>query len=306
MFTRVSAHLKTRTANGYLPNCQKPLVSTESDCHEVAWKKSCRCQRERILNMTSIRLLIRATVVVLSIAIVAPAASASNDDPPVRPFQERTYQGKPFTYWLQVIRDRDKEMIPLAFDAIHSLGQDAWIAVPELTRLVAAPFDPIHIGDDSRKLLASKLYDIAVRTEAVETLGWIGEPASPSGITLIRWALTSRIAPGAFSGAEDGELFIDLVTMDTEQRMRVAGAIAAFGPGASPLIAGLLSSPDATKRKLGVAILSQRALPLAAELMRSHSCEDRQLGFLILKDMDLVVAPSYLDELQQRMVCEAN
>ena len=35
---------------------------------------------------------------------------------------EPKYQGKPLTYWLKIIDDRDDEMISLAFDAVRSLG----------------------------------------------------------------------------------------------------------------------------------------------------------------------------------------
>ena len=123
---------------------------------------------------------------------------------------------------------------------------------------------------------------------------------------LIRWALTPLVIPDLIRNPDNEELFIELVMMDTEQRLRVVGAISQFGPDASPIIAGLLSSPDAAKRKLGVAILREGALPIAVALLRSRHCDDRNLGLIILKDMDLVVAKPYLDWLQARIVCEAN
>jgi len=70
--------------------------------------------------------------------------------------------------------------------------------------------------------------------------------------------------------------------------------------------AGLLISPDAEERKLGVAILSEHALPIASKLLSSPKCDERQLGFIILRDMDLVVAKIYLDWLQKTIVCDAN
>src|SRR5205085_11434127 len=112
------------------------------------------------------------------------------------------------------------------------------------------------------------------------TLGWIGQSASPSTLTLIRWALTPRVTPAGMRNADNDELFIELVTMDAEQRMRVAGAVAGFGRETFPIVAALLSSPDAAKRKLAVAILSQDALPIAAALLRSDDCAERQLGLL--------------------------
>ena len=163
--------------------------------------------------MTSIRFLIHASIIVLTAATAVPASIEGRDDPPVRLLQERTYLGRSMTYWLKVLRDREEESMSLAFDAIHSLGQDAWVAVPDLTRLVAAPFAPIDIGKDSHESVAAKLYDIAVRTEAIDTLGWIGQSASPSTLTLIRWALMTRVTPAAMRNADTDELFIELVTI---------------------------------------------------------------------------------------------
>ena len=100
--------------------------------------------------------------------------------------------------------------------------------------------------------------------------------------------------------------FIELVMMDSEQRMRIAGAVGKLGPDASEIIAALVSSSDPIKRKFGVVILNEGALPIASKLLRSHKCDDRTLGLTILKDMDLIVARPYLDWLQNRIVCEAN
>jgi hypothetical protein len=44
--------------------------------------------------------------------------------------------------------------------------------------------------------------------------------------------------------------------------MRVAGAVARFGPAAAPEIVALLKSPDGEKRKLGVANLSEGTLAI--------------------------------------------
>jgi hypothetical protein len=140
-----------------------------------------------------------------------------------------------------------------------------------------------------------------VRTEAIETLAWIGEPAAPATSALVDWALTERVAWGTTKSAADRELFIELVAMDAEQRMRVAGAVSGFGPAASPIVAKLLTSYDSSKRKLAVAILSQDALPIATELLRSDACDERELGILVIKDMDLVVEQSQIDELTRQL-----
>src|SRR5262249_13434858 len=213
----------------------------------------------------------------------------------------RTYQGQTLTFWLKAIRDRDENNLSNAFDAIHSLGPDAWIAVPDLTRVVEAPFVAINLDRDSQETLAAKLYDISVRSEAIETLGWIGESAAPSTMALLQWGLTKRVSPPATHSAEKGELFIELVAMDAEQRMRVAGAVAEFGRDTFPAVAKMLASADTSKRKLGVAILGQDALPVATDLLRSEACDDRELGLQILKDLDLVVSPNHIDELSRQI-----
>ena len=256
-----------------------------------------RARWVRDIYMNSIRSLLKVMVASIAIATMAIPASAAD---------EPQYMGKGLSYWLNVIRDRNEEMISLAFDAIRNLGPEARAAVPDLTQLVAAPFTPIQIGKDSHEVIASKIYEIALRAEAIDALTSIGESAAPATMPLVRWALTLHVMPGVMRNADDDELFIELVMMDAEQRMRVAGAVAQFGPDAALVIAALISAPDAEKRKLGVAILSQGALPIASELLRSRKCDERQLGFLILKDMGLVVAKPYLDQLKARMTCDAN
>jgi hypothetical protein len=270
--------------------------------------------------MKPFRRCLGAVITTVAITITAAAALPPEDThsrptPPSidrqkdrdRVLQYPGYLNKPLSYWLSVIRNRDERMISLAFDAIRGLGPNAWAAVPDLTRLMAAPFTPIQIGKDTNEAIASKVYDIAVRTEAIDTLAVIGESASTATPALVGWALTPRIVvPDIMRNADDDELFIELVMMDTEQRMRVAGAIAEFGPDAATAIAALITSDDAEKRKLGVAILNQNALPVAAELLRSSKCEERALGFRIVNDMELGVAKPYLDELMRRLTCEAN
>ncbi len=251
--------------------------------------------------MTSIRLILTTALATLMFFVSAQAAAERAGDDRDRLFQERTYQGKPLTFWLKVIRDRDDEQLSAAFDAIHSLGPDAWVAVPDLARLVEAPFAAIDIDRDSEDTVAAKLYDVAVRTEAIGTLGWMGESAAPSTRALLDWGLTKRVIPPVKHSPDSDELFIELVAMDAEQRMRVAGAVAQFGQATLPAIAKMLASTDASKRKLAVAILSQDALPVATELLRSKRCDDHELGLQILKDMDLVVSAVYIDELSRQI-----
>jgi hypothetical protein len=215
----------------------------------------------------------------------------------IRAFQERTYRGKPITFWLKALRDKDKEQIASAFDAIRSLNDDAWIAVPELTGLLTAPFAPIRPATDSREVIASKILDILVRGQAVETLAWIGEPAAPATSGLVQWALTERVVSDRGKSGDDRKLFIELVAIDAEQRIRVAATVASFGAAASPAVAKLLTSFDEPKRRLAVAIIGPDALPIGIELLLSDACEDRELGLLVIKDMGIIIDPAHIDEL---------
>jgi hypothetical protein len=201
--------------------------------------------------------------------------------------------------------DRD-DKITLAFDAIRDLGPDAWPAVEELTRIVAEPFTPVRIGVDRDDVIASKLLSIRFRADAVDALTAIGEAAASSAASLIQWALTVRVIPMNLDSVKDNELFVDLITIDVLDRMRVAGAVARFGPDAAPAIVALLKSTDGEKRKLGVAILSENALPLAANLLKSRNCVDRRRGIAILADMWPVVAKEHLAELKAALVCDAD
>jgi hypothetical protein len=228
--------------------------------------------------------------------------------------QEPAYMGKPLSYWLRSLRSRDSEMAD-AFDAITALGPGARAAVPELTRIVGEPFTPVQIGVDERDSMIAKLMDIQLRADSIDALASIGEAAAPSSATLIQWALTIRVAPGAtlllwentFRGArvyksdsKDQERFIDLVTLDVLERMRVAGAIAQFGRRAIPAVAALMASSDDEGRKLAVAILSENALPIAAELLKSENCDEREIGLAILVDMWPVVPKEHLIALKER------
>jgi len=218
---------------------------------------------------------------------------------------EPRYHGKPLCYWLRSIRDRDDKIL-LAFDAIMDLGPDAWPAVEELTRIVAEPFTPVRIGVDRDDMIASKLLSIHLRADAIDALTAIGEAAASSAAPLIQWAVTVRVIPMNLDNVKDNELFVDLITLDVLERMRVAGAVARFGPAAAPAIVALLKSPDGEKRKLGVAILNENALPIVAFLLKSRNCEDRKRGIAILADMWPVVAEEHLAELKAAPVCNAD
>ena len=216
-----------------------------------------------------------------------------------------TYRGRPLNYWLNIIRERDEKMISLAFEAIRSLGPRASTAVPELTRTVSAPFTPVHIGKDSDEVIADKLYDIEVRSAAIDALASIGEAASPATIPLIQWALTVRVMPG-YVGIGDVERFIDLVTLDAEYRIRVIDAVMAFGKPAVPTVVRLLKSPDAEQRKLAVLILGDEAFVIAGDKLKSRNCDDKQLGMAILSDMKPIVATAYIADLNRSLLCDAN
>jgi len=219
---------------------------------------------------------------------------------------EPDYQGKSLDYWLDSIRTEDHETMMLAFDAIRSMGPRAHKAVPELARLVARPFSPIQLGKDTEREVAAKLYDLAVRSEAIDTLTFIGEAASSATLPLIQWAVTLRVAPPVTNRREEHELFVDLVTLDVEYRLAVLNAIQRFGEPAIPIVTTLLRSPDPEKRKLVVLVLGTDVLPIVTGLLLSHDCDEAQLGISILGDMEPLVAKAYLSQLQETMVCASN
>src|SRR5262245_30934570 len=130
--------------------------------------------------MISTRFAPGVIVIALALTIAAPVIAQDVNPLPKRPLQERTFQGQPIAFWLNVLRERNEDLPSQAFEAVRSLDEDAAVAVPELTHLVAAPFVAIRPGGDSAEVVAAKVYDIAVRAEAVDTLSWIGPAASRS------------------------------------------------------------------------------------------------------------------------------
>jgi hypothetical protein len=251
----------------------------------------------------------RVTGVICMVAVSA-MVSWSAEEPQIHKRagetqREPMYQGEPLSYWLRSIRERDDKIL-IAFDAIRDLGPDAWPAVEELTRIVAEPFTPVRIGVDRDDVIAPKLLSIHLRADAIDALSAIGEAAASSAAPLIQWALTVRLIPMNLDNVKDNDLLVDLITIDVLERMRVAGAVARFGPAAAPAIVALLKSPDGEKRKLGVAILSENALPLVASLLKSRNCEDRRRGIAILADMWPVVAKEHLESLKAALVCDAD
>ena len=222
------------------------------------------------------------------------------------PPNEPSYQGKPLNYWLKAIRHRDESLMPLAFDAIRALGPDARASIPELIRLLAAPFDPIRLGVDSDEMIATKLYDLEVRSEAIDALASIGEAAAPATIPLMNWAMMVRVMPSQTMDVEENDRFIDLVTVEAEYRIGVAHAIQQFrNPGIARL-ARFIKTADAEKRKFAVMTLGSEVLPIAADLLRSPNCDDERLGVAILEDLEPIVALVYLTQLKQNAVCYAN
>jgi hypothetical protein len=216
------------------------------------------------------------------------------------------HAGRPLSHWVKIIRRRNQELMPLAFDAIREMGPDAWPAIPELTRVITAPFTPIRVGKDSDELIAEKMYDMQIRAEAIDALVFIGEEAASATVSLVQWALVVRVTSPMTVNRDDYNLFIDLMTIDTEQRMQVVDAITTFGDAATPTVERLLRSPDAATRKLSVVILGGDAVLRAADLLKSPDCEDRNLGFTILTDMDLIVAKEHLSGLRHTLTCDAN
>jgi hypothetical protein len=177
--------------------------------------------------------------------------------------------------------------------------------IPELIRIVSGPFEPVRLGVDSDDLIASKLVDIDCRAKAVDILGEIGPPAALSAGMLIDWAVQTRVIPAAMPTVLDDQMFVDFITIDILERMRVAGSVTRFGAAAAGAIAASLKSPDEERRKLAVAILSEKVLPIANVLLNSGECGDRRLGTEILTHMWPVVSRKLLTVLRDTPVCDA-
>jgi hypothetical protein len=219
------------------------------------------------------------------------------------PQDETLYMGKPFSYWLKVIQDRDPEKIEFAFDAMVEFGPEAWEAVPDLTRIVTEPFTPIHLGEDSPEDIIEKVWKIQLRGGAIDSLGAIGDAAAPSAEPLIEWAFAIRVVPAQVKSPEIDRLFVDLVAIDVLEKMRIAGAVSQLGPGAAPAIQELLESPDFERRKFSVAILNAGVLPIAARLLKSEDCERRSLGASLMANMWPVIAVEHLSALKDIAKC---
>jgi len=246
---------------------------------------------------------------VLIITITASLAFAQTPQrrvsPPATVQVEPLYQGKPLNHWIASIQNRDDQM-SLAFEAIRDLGPKAQRAIPLLTQIVAAPFEPIRIGVDDREMILCKLADIDLRADAIDALTAIGEDAASSTSVLVGWALTKHTVVENMSGSSDYALFVDLVTIDALERIRVANAIGYFGPLAATEVFALLRSSDGEKRKLAVFILGEGALAIANSLLKSRDCAAQDIGIGIMSDMWPVVAKDSLFELKKTMTCEAS
>jgi hypothetical protein len=220
----------------------------------------------------------------------------------IQPFDDPSYAGKPLSYWLNSIRNRDDQM-GMAFDAIRHMGPAAHSAVPELTLVVSEAFTPIEVGVDGFTAVTQKIRSILIRSNAIDCLGAIGSAAASSAPALAEWALTPRMILHGIRNRQEQDAFVDLVGIDVVERMRVVGAISRFTPDASPFIARLLKSHDEEERKLGVAILHENALPVAVTLLQSEACGDQELGFNILLDMWPVVSHEHLLNLMDVLPC---
>lgn len=219
---------------------------------------------------------------------------------------EPNYQGKPLSYWLMAIRNRDAKLMPTAFDAIRALGPGAQAAVPELTRVISAPFAPIEVEKDSDDLIYDKIDDIQTRAEAMDALGAIGAAAAPAAMPIIMWALAERFTPPETGGEDNDARFMALIGLDYEQRLQAVVVVSQLGEGTIPTVAALLRSSDPEKRKFAVAVLGEDALPVVSALLKSSSCKDKQLGIDILTDLAPMVGETYVEALKSRVVCDAD
>lgn len=215
---------------------------------------------------------------------------------------EPEYFGRPLTYWIDSIRARNAEM-PIAFEAMRQLGPRAAAAVPELARLFDEPFSPIRIGADNKDSMLSKLNQIQLRADAIDALAAIGESAAPAAAALVEWALTNRVILANVPEDAARRHFIDLLGVEIIERMRVAGALASFGPKAAPALEVMLTSENVDARKLAVAVMNEQAVGLAALLLKSSDCQSRKLGAAVLTDMWPVFPTAHASALKLLSQC---
>ena len=98
--------------------------------------------------------------------------------------------------------------------------------------------------------------------ELANKLASIGEAAWPATGAVVQWALTLRVDCKDRLNPDENDLFLELVTLDAEYRLRVIAAVTAFGEPATPALVRLLKSQNGEKRKMAVAILGLDALTL--------------------------------------------
>jgi hypothetical protein len=238
-------------------------------------------------------------VMVFALLIAGTTAFAQAQD------REPVSKGRPLSSWIDSIRDGDEDM-DMAFQAIQSMGPGASAAVPEMMDILDQPFVGIRIGVDDDDEIAQKLSDIQLRSDAVDSLAAMGSAAAPATVSLIKWALTKRVIPENLETERDYKSFVDLVSMDVLERVRVVNVISGFPREAAPAILRLINSSNKDEQKLAVAILQEHTLPIAAALLKSAKCDDRKLGVAILMDLWSVVPADHLLDLRLSAECSTS
>jgi hypothetical protein len=224
-----------------------------------------------------------------------PAAANTHNDP--------VALGHPLSYWLKSIQNREPGYSEVAFEAIVQLGPEAEAAIPDLTKILEEPFEPIRVGTDSREDIREKLREIQFRGGAVDGLGAIGEAAALSTEAVIRWGLTIRVLAPSERATSTDALLVELIGIDVLERMRAAGAISRFGLNALEPVQRLIDSDDNENRKFAAAILSERTILVATQLMKGKGCTNRMLGLSLLSAMWPVVAREHLTALSEILRC---
>src|SRR2546426_12754691 len=124
-------------------------------CERREARSVCQTRKEQAMTRI-IRKMIGILLAVAITATVGTAAEKHGSEKTASDGAEPSYMGEPLSYWLRFIQDRDKNNMDLALDAIRELGPDARSAVPELTQIVAEPYDTMEIGVDKRSWIAFK------------------------------------------------------------------------------------------------------------------------------------------------------
>lgn len=181
------------------------------------------------------------------------------------PAGETTYQGKPPSYWLALLRDRDPEFRKKAIRALAAIGEIDETVIPAI------------VG-------STKERDNGVRAEAVKALGKVGGPKLLPAISAaledrdasVRTAAIEILGNLGRSAESAVPALIRVLRNDKglTSSIQAAGALAKIGPAAVPALAETLKDRDDEVRARAVVGLmggESGALPLLVEALKDRA-----------------------------------